>query len=317
MRRQASGWLAKLNGPHDERDWAAFAAWYHASPDHAASFDRLSALFETAAEMRPSRVSEPEWREPRRIPAYAFVAAAAIAGGVIVAFAVLSARPVSPRADPSTQLAVFSAALDASSLVHLADGSDVELAPGSRLNVDIDSNERRLRLERGEGRFVVKHEGRPFIVTAEQATIVARGTEFRVRLGAEGTLVSLIEGRIDVSYATSRQDSGRRMAQLTAGQHLMVPTAPPEDGPTSVATGRTTMIEFNDTRLDEAVEQINRNATPGVRLADPELARLRVTGAFEAGDARAFARSVAAALSLHLVEEPDGSLGLQREGAAQ
>ena len=39
MRRQASEWLARLNGPHDELDRAAFDRWYRESPDHAAAFN--------------------------------------------------------------------------------------------------------------------------------------------------------------------------------------------------------------------------------------------------------------------------------------
>ena len=53
VRRRAAAWIAKLNGPHGERERAAFGRWYHAHPDHAAAFDRQSALFDLAEGIRP------------------------------------------------------------------------------------------------------------------------------------------------------------------------------------------------------------------------------------------------------------------------
>jgi transmembrane sensor len=315
VRRQASDWIAKFNGPHGEGDRAAFERWYRASPDHAATYDRLSAVFEMAGNVRPARaVAATPKPETPRIAGYAWAAAAATIVCGVLAFTILGGRSAAPPVDSGRQLAVFVAANDAGRLLRLVDGSEVELSPGARLRVDIDSSRRRLWLERGEGRFVVFHDGRPFVVAAEGATITARGTQFRVRLDPEGTLVSLIEGRIDVSYAASSRPSGQRVASLRAGQHLLVPAAPVQHMPAAIAAGPT-MIEFDDVTLGEAVEQINRSAAARIRLADPALEKLRVTGAFRAGDAEAFAQSVAAALNLQVVREPDG--GLVLHGARQ
>ena len=310
LRRQASDWLAKLNGPHDGADRAAFERWYRVSPDHAATYDRLSAVFEMAGNVRPSRATAATAKpETRRIAGYAWAAAAATIVCGVLALTILGGRSAAPPDESDRQLAVFVAAQDAGRLLRLVDGSEVELSPGARLRVDINSSRRRLWLERGEGRFVVFHDGRPFVVSAEGAIITARGTQFSVRLDPEGTLVSLIEGRIDVSYAASAQPSGQRVASLTAGQQLLVPAAPVRNMPAPVAAGPT-MIEFDDATLRDAVEQINRNAAAHIRLADPALATLRVTGAFRAGDAEAFAQGVAAALNLQVVREADGGLVL-------
>ena len=71
------------------------------------------------------------------------------------------------------------------------------------------------------------------------------------------------------------------------------------------------MLQFDDTPLGQAVEQAGRHGRPHVRLADPVIADLRVTGAFRAGDTMGFAESVAAAFDLALERGPDGSLWLR------
>lgn len=311
LRRQASDWIAKLNGPHGEGDRAAFERWYRASPDHAATYDRLSAVFEMAGNVRPARAAAATPKpEAPRIAGYAWAAAAATIVCGVLAFTILVGRSAAPPVDSGRQLAVFVAANDAGRLLRLVDGSDVELSPGARVRVDIDSTGRRLWLERGEGRFVVFHDGRPFVVAAKGATITARGTQFRVRLDPEGTLVSLIEGRIDVAYAVSSQRSGQQVASLTAGQQLLVPAGAAQNAPAAITAGMS-MIQFDDATLGEAVEELNRGAPGQIRLAEPALGGLRVTGAFRAGDTEAFARGVAAALNLQLVREADGGLVLR------
>lgn len=317
LRRQASDWIARLNGPHGARERAAFERWYRASPDHAAAYDRLAALFETAANMRPAAgagVAEPRnGRERARPVRYALAAAAAALCIVLLAFAVLGASEAPPPAQAGPQIAVFAATGGESRHVVLADGSEVVLAPGSELAVAIGGEERRLRLKSGEGRFTVSHEARPFVVEAEGAEVVARGTRFVVRLGKEGTLVSLIEGRIDVSYPPALDRAQPLVARLTPGQRVIVPAIrTPLSAPAAFPQDpRPGMTEFDDTRLADAVERVNRQGAGRIGLADPALGELRVTGAFRAGDAEGFARGVAAALDLEVSRRADGSLWLR------
>lgn len=320
LRRQASDWVAKLNGPHDEADRAAFARWYEASPDHASAYDRLSALFDASRQIRPAastpyleRSLTPQGQaRPFR---YALAAAAATVCVAALAFTVLRTTGGSSPPDTGPQNAVFATAEGESRHIALADGSEVILAPRSDLDVAIDGEQRRLRLRRGEARFVVFHDTRPFIVTARDTQVEARGTQFVVRLDDEGTLVSLIEGRVDVSYAPSPDRREIRVASLAPGERLVVPAArggPPGSTSTAEAAPAPAMIEFDDTRLADAVEQVNRKAVKRVRLATPELAELRVTGAFRAGDAEGFAQGVAAALGLEVGHAQDGTLLLAR-----
>jgi transmembrane sensor len=317
LRRDASDWIARLNGAHDQSERAAFERWYRADPDHAATYDRLAALFAAAGHVQPVpgavRLSPSRGRQAPRTR----YALAALAAGIVVmlGYAVLGAREGRPSAQSGVQVALFAASGGASRTVSLVDGSEVLLAPGSELDVDIDGERRRLRLRRGEGRFTVAHEDRPFVVTAEGTEVVARGTQFVVSLRPDGTLVSLIEGRVEVSYAPSPGGSRRRLASLEPGQRLIVPAASgpvPASDASAPGPSHPAMIELDDTRLAEAVERVNRQADGQVRLADPALGDLHVTGAFRAGDVEGFAQGVAAALDLKVERSGDGTLWLGR-----
>jgi transmembrane sensor len=194
------------------------------------------------------------------------------------------------------------------------------LSPGSELEVAIGAEERRLRLTAGEGRFTVMPDLRPFIVSADSAVVLARGTQFVVRLGETGTLVSLIEGRIEVAYPPARNGAKRQVASLSAGQRLLVPPSRSSlpAANYSGAQARPAMIEFDDARLGEAVAAMNGRNGARIRLGDPALAERRITGAFGTGDTETFADGVAAALDLEVARGADGSLWLHRRsgGAA-
>ena len=74
---------------------------------------------------------------------------------------------------------------------------------------------------------------------------------------------------------------------------------------------RSMMLQFDDAPLAQAVEQVNRHGEPDVRLGDPGLAGLRVTGAFRTGDTAGFAQSIANAFDLEL-ESGSDALWLRR-----
>jgi transmembrane sensor len=312
VRRQAAGWFAKLRGPEAQGARPAFDRWYGQSSEHAEAYDRIAAHYDAAGLLRQSELgrarqlrdaAHPQGRARR----YAFAALVAGAAAMIVYLAV--ARPGLPGARAPLEVATVSASSREPRTLILADGSKVLLAWDSVVEVRLDRNQRRLRLVRGEGRFSVAHEGRPFIVTAGSAEVLAHGTEFVVRLGAEGTTVSLIEGSVAVSYPAAGAGAGlRRTARLRPGERLTV--APPvEQAPREVpghaARAAPAMLEFDDTPLSDAVARANGQGGPKVRLADPALGILRVTGGFRAGDNRSLAAGLAAAFGLRVEDSGD------------
>lgn len=322
VRREAADWIALLNGPHEEAERTEFERWYASNTDHAAAYDRLSNLFDTAGrasrpvattEELPARIGRPQARPLR------YGLAIATVGAALLAFFFLSARATSPTIDGREQIAAFSTE-GVGRQITLKDGSEINLSADSAVEVALDGTERRLRVTRGEARFSVAHERRPFIVDVNGTEVIARGTQFIVRVASGATTVALIEGSVDVSY-TPVQGGERRLTRLSPGERLVVESSS-LGGSAGAPVGRAAvreprdaaapaMLEFDETPLEVAVEQANRGSSPLVRLGDPSLAGLRVSGAFRQGDTIGFARSIAAAFNLELERGRDGGLLLK------
>jgi transmembrane sensor len=317
LRREAADWVARLNGPCGPEDRAAFERWYRSSPERAEAYDRVSGLFQEAGQLeRPDARQAAARREARRsgCPRPIGYGVAAALACALLAFVILSTGAGSRPSEPGQQLASFAAGGPGGRRIVLSDRSIVLLSTGTLVEVAFGPTDRRLRLVRGEGRFSVARDPRPFIVTAGGAEIVARGTEFVVRVGQGRTSVALLEGQLEVSYASSAErGTERRVARLVAGEQLVIeaqagPAAPARSAGKGLAPRAEppAMLQFDSTPLIEAVEQANRHGSAPIRLGDPALAGLRVTGAFRAGDTADFAEGVAEAFDLELRRAPDG-----------
>lgn len=322
LRREAADWVARLNGPSSEEHRAEFERWYRSSADHSAAYDRLSALFEVAG--RASRrapakgAMSPVPLRPIRAWAARYALAAGVAVALLVAGVLIFAGRTAQFDRTEPQVARFAAPSSETRRLILADGSEVLLSPGSVLTVDLGNRERRLRLAKGSARFAVAHEARPFVVATAGTEVVARGTRFVVTLDGGRTTVALLDGIVDVSYPADPGAEQRRVARLRPGERIVVEsgrvqTARPGsaelsgEGPKPVPA----MLQFDGAPLGQAVGEASRHGSPRIRLRDPSLAALRITGGFRAGDTAGLAESVAAVFRLEIERAEDGTLWLK------
>ncbi|HJL19888.1 MAG TPA: FecR family protein, partial [Sandaracinaceae bacterium LLY-WYZ-13_1] len=150
-------------------------------------------------------------------------AAAAVAGLVVAARDDPDALPMADGALPGT------IETDAQSrrTVAMADGSTLELAPGSRLET-IENAEGRFAtlLARGTVRVSVVPGGpRRWVVESGLATVEVIGTVFTVDRSRRGVRVSVERGVVLVRGERVPD----RVARLSRGQALFVPRAPPTE----------------------------------------------------------------------------------------
>ena len=317
-----------MRGPGRDRHREAFERWYRSSPAHAEAFDEATAGFEEAGILRQGELgrarSLPE-RQTRTVPLrYAFGAVAAAA--VLALIFLVSAYLPSPV--PGEETVQRYATAGETREVHLPDGSRMMLAEETIAVAAFTRGERRIALERGRGRFSVAHETRPFRVAAGQAEVLARGTVFEVSLAAGRTRVSLIQGSVDVSYpAAASEDTRRLMRRLQPGEQIVVggrartalaspPQRQTEHASSHRSQPKSTMLQFDNTPLAQAVAEANRHSRSPIRLADPSIGELRISGAFRAGDGVGLAESLAAAFDLRLEQGPDGALVLYANAPA-
>ena len=191
--------------------------------------------------------------------------------------------------------------------VNLPDGSRLTLDSASKVQTAFTKKQRTLTLIEGRARFKVAHEARPFVVRAGSSEVVAPGTLFDVSLIEGRTDVVLLQGSVEV-----RTKDGRgKTEQLKPGQKLILAgVGPPERGEATRtdAAWPTRILEFDNTRLDEAAALANRYSKIQLRLGSERIGSLRVSGAFRAGDVAGLARSLATAFDLRIVTQPDRSL---------
>jgi ferric-dicitrate binding protein FerR (iron transport regulator) len=205
----------------------------------------------------------------------------------------------------------------------LVDGSTVILAPASRLRYasDFGTNTRDVYLE-GEAYFDVVHDGdHAFAVHTATAITKDLGTSFSVHAYASDTTVRVVVAEGSVELRADHLPSGRRGAVLTAGQlgrlasdgtALVQPAA---DVSRYLAWTRGRLV-FDDTPLGEAVPQLERWYDIELRLADPSLARLSLTGSYKDEPIAEVIQNIALALNLR-VEHHGGTIFLAAKHAAQ
>lgn len=312
-RDEASAWFARMRGPEAEGAREAFEAWL-AEPAHARAYVEIETIWAAAGAARaanvPTRgreaiaVRHRSWTRP-------VLAAAALALAVVVLALLLSGYGRSAAPPP---LIAYASSVGQVRSIALADGSRVTLDTASRIAVSFSRGERRVRLAEGRARFEVAHDSRPFMVLAGDRAVVARGTIFDVRLDDAGLEVVLLEGKVDIEplarpmkAGTVRLSPGKRAVVRAGETAVYVETAAPP-----AASWTQEVIAADGMALGDLVKEANRYSAAPIELAQPELASLRVTGAFRAGDAKALGSALSTALDLSVAPGPDGSVRLSR-----
>lgn len=198
----------------------------------------------------------------------------------------------------------------------LADGSAVTLNTGSEVEAQLTARQRDIRLKKGEALFEVKRdEQRPFVVAVGRDTVTALGTRFQVRQDDHGeSTVTLIEGSVRIvrnSGSTRVLKPGER-AKLDRLGGIIISRVDAEE----VVSWSRGWLVFRDEPLTRVVAEVNRYADQPIRLADPALGSLRLSGNFRVGDSVSMTSAMAAILPLRVAEAGEG-LELRLAGTAE
>jgi transmembrane sensor len=184
----------------------------------------------------------------------------------------------------------------------LADNSVLHLNTDTAVMIRYGKTERLVTLMVGQAGFEVVHEpGRPFRVLAGSAEVVDIGTQFDVRLEHSSTVVTVIEGRVEVGPSPMRGTLGRnvgqpqaaRFVELAAGQQVSVAEGEWPAVPITVDVQRTTAwlrqeIVFDHEPLERVVAEYNRYTTKPIEIATPALRNLPISGDFATNDPDTF-----------------------------
>lgn len=248
-------------------------------------------------------LTEQSWWAKKLSSRSGFPASLATAAGIMAAVLVGSFKLAGFDA---TQAIEYGSPSSEQLTVKLQDGTNTHLDINSVVNVTMDAESRTVELVKGRAIFdVAPDPSRPFSVTVGNSQVMALGTRFQVQRDEQKMVVTLEEGLVDVIG----QSSGIVQRQhLHPGDQLKIrltASAPWEksrvevDSVTSWSRGRHV---FRGVSLAESLEEVNRYSSTKIRLGDPQLKEMVISGNFVIGDSRAVASAIVAALPLRLVD---------------
>ena len=195
----------------------------------------------------------------------------------------------------------YSTALGEQRIVTLADGSVIELNTDSALKVRFSKHQRAIHMIKGEAFFRVAHDTtRPFVVSAGEASVKAVGTQFNVRMSNDATLVSVVEGTVEVRDDTSDAlaPAGPGSAvRVTTGEEATITQVRPQASKKRLAVAKITTssaqrsaswtrgrVEFENTPLVDVLSEFQRYRDVRILIDDETIRQLRLTGSFDAHD---------------------------------
>ncbi len=294
--REAARWLLRLSSERaTDADVRACDQWRASKAEHEHAWQRAQrvnarfGLIPSALGM--ATLNRPEFT--RRRAALKALVALVVAG---------PAGWAAWRADPLDWSADYRSAAGERRDVTLADGSTLHLNTASAVDVLFDDATRLLRLRSGE---IAVHavadpamHPRPFIVRTPQGDIEAQASRFCVRQDGAQCQVSVQEGRVRLS-------SGARpgaFVSLSAGeQSRLTPEGAAEPSPADphASDWLRGVLYASDLRLDAFAAELGRYRQ-GILRCDPEIAHLRISGAFQLHDTDAVLAALPATLPVQV-----------------
>jgi transmembrane sensor len=222
-------------------------------------------------------------------PSLVWIGAAAVtllAGAMVIGFLSTMGTPT-----------VYSTGVGERRVFVLNDNSRIWLDASTLVVVQRYSrHSRQLSLKRGRARFdVAPDKARPFSVTSGSETTVAVGTSFDVERLNGKILVTVRNGHVLVKRAANGLKA-----------HAPIPLAPNQrliarrDGQIAITSidsetrdaWQQGKIVFDDQSLGDVAALFNRYLSKPI-LADSAVANIRISGVFNAGDARSFVNVIA------------------------
>ncbi|PAA32364.1 FecR family protein [Pseudomonas fragi] len=281
--RAAIDWMLRLeSGQACPSERQVFKAWLAENPAHLAAWQRVAGVLKAPV----ADLQSVERRSPGQLQAVrrALLAGTSpsgkktLQGGLLLLVLGLGAAGLVDRVTPLTGLtADYQTATGERKTVELADGSLLTLNARSAVDIDFNSDQRRVHLREGELQVDVAADAqRPFVVSTAQGQVQALGTRFMVRQGSTESLASVQQHSVQLHTLGGQQlhlETGRA-ASFTATR--INPQTPTSRSQPDWLAGR---VELHDEPLSALVEALRPYQTGMLRIS-PEAARVRVFGVF-------------------------------------
>lgn len=281
---EAAQWLMCLSeGEASEAEQAAWAAWRTSSVERERAWQRAELLLGKLGGLPPalamSALDRPA--DPRR--------RAAIARLALMLAAVPAAWAGWKVSDEQAWMADYRSALGECRELTLADGTRVFLNTDSAIDVRYDAQQRFIQLLRGE---ILVHTAtdrqqppRPLRVGTREGRMQALGTRFCVREQGGRTYLAVLEGAVRIEPANARPGAVQVVRAGEKTDFDAHSSRAPQAVDASISAWTHGMLLADRMRLEDFAAELGRYRRGFIRC-DPQIADLRVSGAFPLNDSQ-------------------------------
>jgi len=333
----AAAWVARQDRGLTAEEVRTVTEWLNANPRHSVEFARIANSWQRLdvigavpglAAMADSLEVRARARRQRR---RTWVAAASVAAAIVAAFGLW--RSVRSPGSAGPKNGDYIVLASTARHVTMPDGSMAELNGDSRIEMDFNPAERRVKLVHGEAHFsVAKNPARPFVVSAGPIAVRAVGTAFDVRIAADSVEVLVTEGNVHLqesAHASGQQPLPEELLDpmsagraLSAGERAVVRAAvagrvkvsvelPSKSEIDQTLAWEGTQLAFDRTPLDQVVAAFNHFNSRQLVLADPKVRSLTLSGVFRADNLDAFIHLLRASVDVVAEPQDDGRILLR------
>jgi transmembrane sensor len=313
-REEALRWLARLHsGEYGLEDRQAFQRWLAEDEAHWREYSKARRLWTRLEPLRAHRFPEIDEARAYRPPANPN---APWQRALAASFTVLAIGLMGGAAAWNAAISIaYRTALGEQRSFMLTDGSRVSLNTDSELRVVMQPRARLLFLQRGEALFEVTHDAnRPFDVHAGGGTARAIGTRFGVQRCGRDVQVVVEEGIVAVGNGSQPPRALRQnqVIGIPPSGRLPAPSAVAAEDLLAWHQGK---LVFTSQPLSEVLVELQRYHPIKVRLDDPALGMLKLSGVFNTAQWQPLLSSIEATLDLQADTTAAGELVLRRRKA--
>jgi transmembrane sensor len=225
---------------------------------------------------------------------------------------------------------VYATALGEQRSLALSDGSTVQLDSLSKIRIRYGEHDRTVDLLQGQALFhVAKDTSRPFIVDTGQTLVRAVGTQFDVYRRTDGTIVTVVEGRVAIlkeghlsgpkpegalrelvpgTEVADFAQEGEGAIFLTAGEQITVSPKTVRKTPHPNLAGATSWTQrqlvFDSASFADVAEEFNRYNERKLVIDAAALDTLHISGVFSSTDPASLIRFLRDRPGLRVTETP-------------
>lgn len=265
---RASAWFALMQGGSPSAaEQAELAAWLDADPRHAEAYAQLEHLWAASAQLPSLNAAPAAAHLSRRRFVGMGIAASAVAVSACASMLWLN--------DMGLPFADVRSAVGERRTVSLPDGSTVDLAGHTALNVDFSPTRRAVELLHGEAYFtVLPAAAGEFTVNSRSGQVVAAEGEFCLSCDDASTLLTV--SRKTVRVITANQ-------QIDLAEGLSLRFSSDRTGPiqhaelAQVLAWRSGRLVFFDKPLFTVIDELQRWREGRIFIMDKQLASRRVS----------------------------------------